>query len=147
MRSVPWLHVIFALLIGASVASLIALAYFRRKLRTELSAQHQNMERQVNAGRAELSFVTEHAAVLLAHCDRDTRYIFVNRSYAERFGATAESVLGKRIPDLIGEQAFRAIKPFVDRTLAGERVEFEIEVPYETLQPRFMHCIYVPDID
>src|SRR5262249_49487997 len=82
-----------------------------------------------------------------AHCDRQTRYIFVNRSYAERLGEKPESILGKRIPEVIGEQAFGAIKPFVDRALCGERVEFEIEVPYESLQPRFMHCVYVPDRD
>ncbi len=99
-----------------------------------------------SSARAELSFVTEHAAVLLAHCDREGRYIFVNRVYAERFGVTPESVPGKRIADVIGEQAFRVIQPFMERTLSGERVEFEIEVPYET-HPRFMHCVYVPDID
>jgi PAS domain S-box-containing protein len=84
---------------------------------------------------------------MLAHCDCEGRYIFVNRVYAERLGATPESVLGKRIPEVIGDQAFRAIQPFIDRTLRGERVEFEIEVPYETLAPRYMHCVYVPDID
>lgn len=96
---------------------------------------------------ARTSFVTEHAAVMLAHCDRELRYVFANRVYAERFGNTPGSLLGKRIPEVIGLQAFEAIKPFVERALAGERVEFETEVPYETLQTRFMHCTYVPDID
>jgi PAS domain S-box-containing protein len=148
MRSVPRLHVIFAPVLRRAVdARTRELLQQNAQLRAELTAQRVDMERQENSRRAELSFVTEHAAVMLAHCDRDTRFIFVNRGYAERFGATPESVLGKRIPDVIGEQAFRTIKPFVDRTLSGERVEFEIEIPYETLQTRFMHCIYVPDID
>src|SRR5690242_17939088 len=76
--------------------------------------------------RAELTFVTDHAAVMLAHCDRQMRYIFVNRSYASHLQVNPDSILGKRIPDVIGEQAFRAIEPYIQRALAGERVEFEI---------------------
>jgi PAS domain S-box-containing protein len=97
--------------------------------------------------RAELTFVTDHAAVMLAHCDRETRYVFVNRSYAERLGVTTESIIGKRIPEVIGEQAFRAIEPHIQRALSGERVEFEIEVPHGSRESRFLHCVYVPDRD
>jgi PAS domain S-box-containing protein len=97
--------------------------------------------------RAELTFVTDHAAVMLAHCDRQMRYIFVNRSYASHLQVNPDSILGKRIPEVIGEQAFRAIEPYIQRALAGERVEFEIEVPYGSQQTRFMHCVYVPDRD
>ena len=110
-------------------------------------SERKQMERELRAGRAEVTCVTENAEVNLAHCDRDSRFLFVNRTYARRFGKTPEELIGKRIDEVAGAAAYSALEPYVRRVLANERVEFEIEVPYETLRNRFVHCIYVPDRD
>ena len=94
----------------------------------------------------ELRLVTDHAEVLLAHCDRDARYIFVNKAYTRRFEVAPEDVVGKTIAEVIGETAFQRIEPYVKRVLAGEAVTFELDLPYEKLGRRYMLCRYVPDI-
>ena len=109
--------------------------------------ERKQMEREMRASRAELTFVTDNAPVMLAHCDRDSRYIFVNRAYTERLGKRVDEVIGRRIDEVVGQAAYAAVEPYIRRVLAGEAVEFEIEVPYETLRTRFMHYIYVPDRD
>src|SRR5205823_1967351 len=34
-----------------------------------------------------------------------------------------------------------------DTVLSGRRVEFEVEVPYESLGRHWMRCAYVPEVD
>src|SRR5688572_13960352 len=96
---------------------------------------------------SELRFVADNAPVLLAHCDRDHRYVFVNRAYAERFSLKPSQVVGKHVRDVLGAEAYEALRPHLERVLKGERVEFEITVPYCNIGNRFMQVVYVPDRD
>src|SRR5262249_40996273 len=91
--------------------------------------------------------ITENTSVLLTHCSRDLRYIFVNRPCAEFLRMPREEIVGRSIVDVMGLEAFETIRPYVERVLAGETVEYESAVPYEGQEPRFMHARYVPDIN
>jgi PAS domain S-box-containing protein len=93
----------------------------------------------------ELRLVTDDAPVCLAHCDREGRYRFVNRTYAARFGLEPEALIGRRVADVIGEEGYRLFAGFVETALSGRRVEFEIEAPYQSLGRRVMRCSYVPE--
>jgi PAS domain S-box-containing protein len=95
----------------------------------------------------QLRFVTDSAPVLIAHCDVDHRFKFVNRPYSARFGLHPSQVVGKQIAEVIGPEAYQAIKPYIDRALAGERVDVEVEVPYARLGPQFMRFAYEPEFD
>lgn len=112
----------------------------------DISERRRN-EEIVRQSARQLSFVTDVAPVFLAHCDRDLRFKFVNRSYAARYGLSPEDCVGKTIVEIHGEEALERISPFVDRVLAGEHVEFDVEVTYPLLGTRFVHCSYAPDVD
>src|SRR4029453_3339725 len=58
----------------------------------------------------QLRFVADSAPVLIAHCDLDHRFKFVNRPYAARFGLEPADLIGRRIPEILGPGAFEAIK-------------------------------------
>src|SRR5262249_21904772 len=79
----------------------------------------------------QLQFVTDHAPVLIAHCDPDLRYKFVNVPYAARFGLHPRDLVGKPIADVLGPEVYARIRPHVEEALAGRRVEFEADLPYE----------------
>jgi PAS domain S-box-containing protein len=113
----------------------------------EESTERKRAEEALRASREQLRLVTDSAPVLLARCDRDRRFLFVNKAYADRFGLHPREVVGKTIPEVIGPLVYESIRPHVEGVLRGERVEFEIEVPYQKLGRRFMHCSYVPDVD
>jgi two-component system, chemotaxis family, CheB/CheR fusion protein len=110
------------------------------------SADQRRQRRRVSDRETQLQLVTDHAPVLLAHCDRERRYRFVNRGYAERFGLTPEQVIGRTIPEVVGHEAYASFRQHVDAVLAGERVEFEVEVPYDRIGSRIMYCTYVPEL-
>ena len=74
------------------------------------------------------------------------RYRFVNKAYVERFHRTPESVVGLHISDVIGTGAYAAIAQHVERVLRGERVEFEMEIPYAEGR-RLVRAPYEPEVD
>jgi signal transduction histidine kinase/CheY-like chemotaxis protein len=113
---------------------------------TEIT-QAKHAEAQLRASREELRRVADIASVMLAHCDRENRYLFVNRAYAARFGLTPEKVVGRRIAEIVGDKAFASFEHYARRALAGERVEFELDIPYERIGVHYMHCVYAPDVD
>jgi len=115
---------------------------------TRRVALHLERARAQDVARAsteQLRFVADHVPVLLLHCDVAERYTFVNAAYAERFGLTPADVIGRRIVDVIGENAYASVRDHISTALRGERVESELLVPYPYGQ-RWMHSHVVPDV-
>ncbi|HEU4652623.1 MAG TPA: ATP-binding protein, partial [Steroidobacteraceae bacterium] len=106
---------------------------------TDIDAQKRAAE--------ELRLVTDQAEVLLLHCDRNLRFVFVNRAYAARLGASPDSLIGKYVPEVLGQRAYGAIEAHLQQVLRGESVTFECMIPYEHLGEKFMQGRCVPDID
>src|SRR5262249_37495817 len=48
--------------------------------------------------------------------------------------------------EVIGPAGFEAIRPHVERVLAGARVEFEKEIEYGELGRRWVHAVYSPTL-
>ena len=95
----------------------------------------------------QLRRVTEVTPILLSECSRDLRYLFVNRATADFLGFPSEEIVGKPIRQILGDKTFESISPYIERALNGERVEYELEIPYPAAGRRFMHVVYVPKTD
>jgi PAS domain S-box-containing protein len=93
---------------------------------------------------SQLRLIVDSLPILIAHCDEGGRYLFVNRAYASRFALEPDDVVGRSIEAVVGRAAYETLLPYIDRVLSGERVTFEIDVPYEELGARTMRCEYVP---
>jgi PAS domain S-box-containing protein len=91
--------------------------------------------------------VTDVTPTLLSECNRELRYLFVNRAAAEFLGFPAEEIIGRPVQQIMGDEAFKRIHPYIERVLTGERVEFEAEIPYPGVGSRFVHVVYVPKRD
>jgi PAS domain S-box-containing protein len=91
--------------------------------------------------------VLANTPFLLTRCSSDLRYLFVSEAYARMIGHQPEEVVGKRIDEIVGETAFQTVLPYIEAVLSGQRVEYEISVPYRDVGPRFVHVIYMPDKD
>jgi PAS domain S-box-containing protein len=93
---------------------------------------------------AYLRLVTDNLPVLVAHCDGQGRYLFVNRPYAARFHREPEDLVGREIASVIGRAAYAAVEPYMERAMGGEDIVFEVTVPYANLGARVMRCHYTP---
>lgn len=92
-------------------------------------------------------FLDADVPLCLAYADSDRRYRFANATYEKWFGISVRDILGKRVEDVIGSEAYEIVRVFVDRALAGERVSYEVTVPYQGAGERTIHGELVPDAD
>jgi PAS domain S-box-containing protein len=95
----------------------------------------------------ELQQTLETIGTGITRCSRDLRYLSVNPAYAKLVGWPTEQIIGRAIPDVIGSEAFEVIRPYTERVLRGEPVEYEVEVPYAGRGTRFIHVVYTPWIE
>ncbi len=71
-----------------------------------------------------LKTIAEHVPVLLGQVDRQFRYVFCNKKYADWFGIDTEAAIGRTIADIFGEQAFAELEPSLHKVLQGEQIDF-----------------------
>jgi two-component sensor histidine kinase/integral membrane sensor domain MASE1 len=102
---------------------------------------------RAQAKEEELKAVLRGTPFMLTRCSRDLRFRFVSESYAAMLGRRPEDIVGKLLVDVIGKQAFGTIIPHIGKVLRGERVEYEINIAYEGIEPRVIRFIYTPDLN
>jgi len=100
-----------------------ALLMLARQVMSQLELRRQTNE--LRESEARLHIVTENARVGLFMLDRDRRYLYASKAYAEILGLTLDSIIGKRLPDLLADIYEMRIRPQLDRAFAGEQVAFE----------------------
>jgi PAS domain S-box-containing protein len=93
----------------------------------------------------QLAIIGDNFPGLVARLDRDLRYRFASAGFAQRFGLPPESVVGRGLSEVIGPEAFALARPYLDRTLAGERVAYENVLTDVSGEQRRMLVTLVPD--
>lgn len=76
---------------------------------------------------------------------REYEYLIVNEAYFRSHGRKKEEIVGRKVPDLLGEQVFREqVKASLDRCFAGESVNYRTWFDFKASGRRFMNVIYYP---
>src|SRR5262249_49640269 len=78
---------------------------------------------------------------------RDLRYLFVNRAYAAMLGREPREIIGRPIVEIMGADGFETIRPHIEQVLQGQNVEYEADVMFEGVGPRFLRGAYMPERD
>jgi len=91
-----------------------------------------------------LRLVVDTLSVAVTECSRDLRYLWASKTYADWLGLRVDEIAGQPIEQVIGGDALAAILPYINRTLRGERVEYEECVPFRGLGLRWIHATYTP---
>jgi PAS domain S-box-containing protein len=110
------------------------------------STDHALLPTPANA-QDEVRQILDTSSTGITRCSQDLRYLSVNAAYAKLVGWPSEQIIGRAIVDVIGTEAFEVIRPYAERVLRGERVEYEAEVPYAGGGPRYIHVVYMPWIE
>jgi PAS domain S-box-containing protein len=110
-----------------------------------IAIERERSEDAVRASESQLRLVTDHASVLLAHMDRAYRYKFVNRPYATRYGRTPAETVDKHAVEVVGQALFDRARPYIDRALAGEEIEFELDTTLPGQELRWSNVVYTPE--
>jgi len=107
-------------------------------------SEHQRLHERIKTQEELLRLVIDGMPGLVAYLDRDFRYRFVNRGYAEWFRCSGAEIEGRTIAEFRGAQWFESVRPQLERALAGETVAYESPIDYAD-RTRIVRATYVPD--
>jgi two-component system cell cycle sensor histidine kinase/response regulator CckA len=94
-----------------------------------------------------LRLIMDSVPAFLAYLGPDYRYQFINRQYERSFGRLPDQIIGKTVREVLGDVTFAERRPFLERALAGELVEFPSKVALAPgVAPREVRVTYVPDV-
>ena len=101
-------------------------------------------EEAVQASETELARMADAMPALVAYVAADGRYQFTNEAYHTWFGKSRAQTLGRHVRDVVGDQAYEAIRAEVEQALGGTPVSYERWVPYAGCGLRFVRAALTP---
>ncbi|MDO1446538.1 PAS domain-containing protein [Rhodocytophaga aerolata] len=108
--------------------------------------QQVEARKAVETNAYQLRLITDALPVLIGYLDREEKYRFANKAYTAWFNQQPEELLGRPVREVVGDKAYMGVKTYIDRALAGERLDFEARMPYRDNFVKHIHTSYVPDI-
>jgi PAS domain S-box-containing protein len=103
-------------------------------------------EATLRAREAELETAINLTPFMIMRCDRELVYQYVSSSYARLIGRPRQDIVGRTIPEIVGEQAYQTLRPHVERVLAGHEVRYTRLVDFGQ-GPRELSVVYTPERD
>ncbi len=107
----------------------------------------ESNEEALRQRETELRLITDTLPVLISFVDSEQRYRFNNRAYQEWFGHPTAELYGKSVWEVLGEPAYKVLRPYVETVLAGEQVTFESQITYKDGRTRYIRAIYIPQFN
>jgi len=101
----------------------------------------------LRARESQLQRLISETPFMLTRCSRDLRYVFVSRAYADMVDREPAEIEGRPVAEIMGDEGFATIRPFIEAVLAGNRVEYESDVTFAGVGQRSLQVVYVPDRD
>jgi len=91
-------------------------------------AARQQAEQALKASEAQLRLITDAVPALIAYVDRNDRLLFHNRAFERWFERSASDLSERTLRSLMGSAIYAKAAPHVERALAGQAVDFEIDL-------------------
>lgn len=142
--------------IALSQASLLNSLEERVNERTsQLQAANQKLQQEIRdrllaelalrRSEMQLRLITDALPVLISYVDNQERYRFNNRTYTDWYGIPLEEITGRSLVEVLGDNYYQSLCPYVGKALSGEKVSFEMHAPPINNQRRYISATYIPD--
>ncbi len=95
-----------------------------------------------------LRLIADSVPALMAYFELPAlRCLFANQGYAAYNGHSTESILGLTVSEAIGDKAWQAIQPHVERSSRGEHVKYAREQTLPNGEVRMIEVNLIPHFD
>ncbi|MAX33576.1 MAG: hypothetical protein CME72_11000 [Halomonadaceae bacterium] len=71
------------------------------------------------------SLLVDSLPIMISYVDNQLRYVEINVAYNRWYNLPTEQLVGRRVAEVMGQEAFESNRPYMLSALAGERVTFE----------------------
>lgn len=123
------------------------LELMRQQRRKDLERSVQEGTEQLRIERNRLETILNSIPGVVGYWDAQERNVFANRTYQEWLGVEPDTMSGRALIEIFGEERYLVIKPRVDAVLQGEPQLFESLYP-DLSKPGEFRCAevhYIPD--
>jgi len=83
----------------------------------------------------------------VSYVDRNLIYRFVNQAYLDNFNLKENEIIGKKLYEIIGAEAYERAKPHVEKVLSGEVVRYNEFYRYSEDYHAYMQGTLIPEFD
>jgi PAS domain S-box-containing protein len=111
----------------------------------DLTERHAAEER-LRQSEQNIRLITDSVPVLIAYCDSETRYHFVNREYEEWSGRSRTEIIGTTVRENLGEDNYRRVRAHIDAVLTGCPQQYEVDIDYLRGGRKSISLSYVPHL-
>ncbi|MDD2275782.1 MAG: PAS domain S-box protein [Smithellaceae bacterium] len=94
-----------------------------------------------------LESILNGVLLLITYTDKDERYAFVNRAYAEWYHIKPEELIGKRVSEVLKPDVYARAFENIQKALGGERVAYENQVTDPEGRERILSVQYEPHFE
>ena len=101
---------------------------------------------QLREDAAQLRLIADSVPAMSIAYDKNLLCLFANRRFAEFFGFTTSSIVGKHLREIIGEGPYQEIKASFDRVLAGHRATYKRTRVLDSGEPRYLEVELIPHL-
>ena len=110
--------------------------------------EHKRTEEALRESEQSIRLYTDNVPVLIAYLDKERRYLFVNKAYAQTFDIKdRHNISGTPCYKVLTPMQYDSRTPFIAKVLQGHRQNFETKLPpREQDQVRFADVTYIPHI-
>lgn len=91
--------------------------------------------------------IADTLPIMIAYCDTEQRYRFVNRPIAEWFGRPRSEILGRKVEELMSPQAYEARRGAIEKALSGTPQQLSAEYDHPEFGRSFTKATYRPHRD
>ena len=120
-----------------------ASAQARQALAEHELTRVQEAQARARQSESQLRLVLDTIPHAINFVDAQERYVLNNDTYRSWFGLEPEQIRGRTVREVVGEENYRAIKPFIDRALAGEE-DYERPFVFQGGRRGYVHGHFVP---
>jgi hypothetical protein len=92
-------------------------------------------------------FMKDNPNFYTSYVKKDETFAWVDGKYERIFNKPTQEIIGKTLREMIGEQGYRNVKPYIEKVLQGQEVSFEYGWEFEPQQYMQLKLIFHPDRD
>ena len=108
-------------------------------------SRRKRIEAALARSEQELRTITDNVPALILYVDQQQVLRFCNRAVSQWYGKPMSQLVDQPLPAMLGEAEYALHREFVERALAGERVDFELWTGLEGRQG-YMKSTYIPEV-
>ena len=113
----------------------------------ELVSAKLHRDSELTKARRYIEGITEASPMLLAYVDAQRYYRFVNKRYKDWFQQRTQNYINKHMSDVIEDDIYQDISPYIDQVLSGQSVVFEKDLKFSDQPTKHIKANYLPDFN